>query len=68
MLALRLLYGSKLSGFCHGGGGMWSGVLRGCSFSKCVCSMSIILNGCVVMSLVAGSCMASSLGCFCLRL
>jgi hypothetical protein len=41
---------------------MWFGVLRECSFSKCVCSMSmILLGGCVVISLVVGSRMASSL-------
>ena len=41
---------------------MWSGVLRESSFSKCVCSMSTIRGGCVVISLVIGSRMASSLG------
>ena len=41
---------------------MWSGVLRECSFSNRVCSMSTIRGGCVVISLVAGSRMASSLG------
>ena len=62
MVALRLVYGSGLSGFCHGGGGMWSGVLRECSFSKCVCSISMILGWCVVISLVVGYRMASCLG------
>ena len=33
---------------------MWSGVLRERSFSKCVCSMSMIRGGCVVISLVDG--------------
>ena len=56
------LDGSGLRGFCHAGGGMWSRVLRECFFSKCVCSMSTIRGGCVVISLVVGSCMASSLG------
>ena len=42
--------------------GCWSGVLRECSFSKCVCSMSMIRGGCVVISFVIGSRMASSLG------
>ena len=41
---------------------MWSGVLWECSVSKCVCSMSMIRGGCVVISLVVGSRMASSLG------
>ncbi len=41
---------------------MWSGVLRECSLTKCVCSMSIIRGGCDVISLVVGSRMASSLG------
>jgi len=45
-----------------GGRGMWAGVLRECSFSKCVCSMLMILDGFVVISLVFGSRMASSLG------
>ena len=40
---------------------MWSGVLREGSFSKCVSSMSMIRGGCVVISLVVGSRMASSL-------
>ena len=62
MLALGLVQGSGLRGFCHGGGGMWSGVLRECSFSKCVCSMSTICGGCVVISLVVGLHMASNLG------
>ena len=39
-----------------------SGVLQECSFLKCVCSMLMICVGCVVISLVAGSRMASSLG------
>ena len=43
-------------------GGMWSGVLRECSLSKYVCSMSTIWDGCVVTSWVVGSRMASSLG------
>ena len=62
VLALGLVYGSGLRGFLHGGGGMRSGVLRVCSFSKCVCIMSMILVGCVVISLVVGSRMASGLG------
>ena len=62
ILALGLVLGSGLRVFCHGGGGMWSGVLRECFFSKCVCSMSTIRVGCVVTSLVFGSRMASSLG------
>ncbi len=41
---------------------MWSGVLRECSFSKCVCSMPMIRGGYVVILLVVGSRMASSLG------
>jgi len=41
---------------------MWSGVLRECSYSKCVCSMSTIWDGHVVISLVVGSRMASSRG------
>ena len=45
-----------------GGGGVWSGVLRECSFSKCVCSMLMIWDGFVVITLVFGSRMASSLG------
>ncbi len=61
-MALGLVCGSGLRGFCHGGGGMWPGVLWECSFSKCVCSMSMIRGGCVVMSLVVGSRMVSSLG------
>ena len=62
VLALGLVYGSGLRGFCYGGGGMCSGVLRECSFSKCVCSMLTIRDGCVVLSVVIGSRMASSLG------
>ena len=62
VLALGLVYGSGLRGFCHGGGELWSGLLRECFFSKCVCSMSMIRSGCVVTSLVVGSRMASSLG------
>jgi hypothetical protein len=49
-------------GFAMGGVGMWSGVLRECSFSKWVCRMSITWGGCVVMLFVVGSLMASSLG------
>jgi len=56
------VYGSGLREFRHGGGGIWSGVLREYSFSKCVCSMSMIRGGCVVISFVIGSRMASSLG------
>jgi hypothetical protein len=41
---------------------MWSGVLRECPLSKCVCRMVMICGGCVVISLVVGSRMASSLG------
>ena len=62
MLDLGLVYGSGLSELFHGGGGMWSGVLRECSFSKCFCIISMIRGGCVVMSLVVESRIASSLG------
>jgi hypothetical protein len=41
---------------------MWSGVLRECSFLKCVCKMLMICVGYVVILLVVGSRMASSLG------
>jgi len=41
---------------------MWSGVLRECSFSKWVCSMSMIRGEYVVMLLVDGSRMPSTLG------
>jgi len=41
---------------------MWSVVLRECYFSKCVCNMLMIYAGCVVISFVVGSRMASSLG------
>jgi hypothetical protein len=64
------IFGSGLRGFCHGGGEMWSRVLRECSFSKCVCSMLIIWGGRVAISSVVESRMASSLdwslalGCF----
>jgi hypothetical protein len=44
------------------GGGMWSGVLRECSFSKWVCRILMTLGGWEVILLVAGSMMASSLG------
>jgi len=44
------------------GGGMWSGVLRECSFSKRVCRMSMTWGGYVLMLLVAVSLMASTLG------
>jgi len=44
------------------GGGMWSGVLRECSFSEWVCRMLMTLGGWEVILLVAGSMMASSLG------
>ena len=46
---------------------MWSGVLRECSFSKCVCSMLMICVGYVVISLVVGCLMTSSSG-WCLAL
>ena len=62
MLDLGLVYGPGLSGFCHGRGGTWSGVLRECSFSKCFCIISMIRGGCVVMFLVVGSRIALSLG------
>ena len=62
MLALGLVYGSKLRGFCQGRGGMWSVVLREYSLSKCVCTMLMILVGCAVIFLMVGYCMASSLG------
>jgi len=62
MLGLGLVLGSGLRGFCHGGRGMWSGVLRECSFLKCVCKMLMICVGYVVILLVVGSRMASSLG------
>ena len=39
-----------------------SGVLRDCSFSKCIYSMLMIWNGFVVISLMFESRMASSLG------
>ena len=41
---------------------MWSGVFRECSFSKCVCKMSMICVEYVVISSVVGSRMASSSG------
>jgi len=41
---------------------MWSGVLRECSFSKFVCSMLMLRGGIVVILLLFGSRMASSLG------
>ncbi len=62
VLGEGLVYGSGLRGFCHGGGGIWSRVLQECSFSKCVCIMSMIWGGDVMTSLVVGSRMASSLG------
>ena len=62
VLDLGLVNGFGLTAFCHGGSGMWSGVLRECSFSKFVCSMLMIWVGHVVISLVVGSRMASSLG------
>ena len=61
LLALGLVYGSGLMGFCHGGGGIWSRMLREYSSSKCVCNISTIRCGCVVISLDVGSRMASSL-------
>jgi ABC-type glycerol-3-phosphate transport system permease component len=41
---------------------MWSGVLRKCSFAKCVCKMLMICVVCVVISLVVGSLMAYEFG------
>ena len=52
----------RIEGFCHVGSGMWSKVLRECSFSKCVCSLLMICVGCAVISLVVGSRMAPRLG------
>ena len=62
VLALGMVYGSGLRGFRHEGGGIRSGVLRKCYFSKCVYSMSMIRGGCAVISSVVGSRMASNLG------
>jgi hypothetical protein len=56
------VYGSGLRGFCHGGSKMRSGLLRECSFSKYACSMLMICEGFVVISLVVGSRIASRLG------
>ena len=44
------------------GGGMWSGVLRECTFSKWVCRMLMTWGGWEVILLVVGTMMASSLG------
>ena len=62
VLALGLLYGSGLRGFCHGGNVLWSGVLRECFFSMCVCRVVMILVGYVVIYFVIGSRIASRLG------
>ena len=53
---------SGLRGSFHGGNGIWSGVLRECSFSKCCWIMCIICVGCVLISFLIGSRIDSSLG------
>ena len=62
VLILGLVSGFGLRGFCHGDSVMWSGVLRECSFLKCVCRMLMILVGSLVICLVAASLIASRLG------
>ena len=64
VLDFGLVYWSGLLGFCQGGVGIWSGVVRECSFSKWVCRMSMTWGGDVTMLLLVGSLMASSLGWF----
>ena len=60
---LGVVYVSKLVGSCHGGLGMSSGVTGDCFEAKCVCSVSNIICGLEVISLVCGSLMVASCGC-----
>jgi hypothetical protein len=55
VVVLLLVYGSGLRGFCHGGRWVFSGVLRECSFSKCVWRVFKIWLGSTMISLVVGS-------------